>query len=112
MENLLKVSFEAHNDEKNHHRRYEVTVGRDLFGCWTLATRYGRTGNSGRELRFSGSETGELRTIIRDRLLRRLSAPNRIGCPYRLAGFNAAPGVDTSFWLLADIVAQFLYMIQ
>jgi len=108
MENLLKVSFEAHNDEKNHHRRYEVTVGRDLFGCWTVAIRYGRTGNSGRELRFSGSETGELRTIIRDRLLRRLSAPKRIGCPYRLAGFSAAPGVDTSFWLPADIVAQFL----
>jgi predicted DNA-binding WGR domain protein len=107
MENLLRVSFEAHNDEKNHHRRYEVTVGRDLFGCWTVAIRYGRTGSSGRELRFSGSETDELLAVIRDRLLRRLSAPRRIGCPYRLASLTAAPDVDASFWFPSDILASF-----
>ena len=108
MENLLSLAFEAHNAEKNHHRRYGVTVGRDLFGSWTLTIRYGRTGNSGRELRFSGSEPGELRTIVRDRLLRRLSAPKRIGCPYRLAGLSVAAGIDASFWLPADIMAQFV----
>ncbi|MGZ3414142.1 MAG: hypothetical protein ACXWNX_10695 [Isosphaeraceae bacterium] len=29
MDNLLTVAFEAHNPEKNHHCRYQVTVGRD-----------------------------------------------------------------------------------
>ena len=29
MDNLLSVAFEAHNVEKNHHRHYRVTVGRD-----------------------------------------------------------------------------------
>jgi hypothetical protein len=27
MDNLLTVAFEAHNTEKNHHRRYQVTIG-------------------------------------------------------------------------------------
>ena len=44
MDNLLTVAFEAHHAEKNHHRRYEVTVGRDLLDDWTVAVRYGRIG--------------------------------------------------------------------
>ena len=109
MQNLLTLSFEAHNAERNHHRRYELSIGRDLFGHWTVSVNYGRTGAlRGRELRYGGTDAEHLRAIIRDRLLRRLSAPKRIGCSYRLAGFSAAVGVDTSFWLPADIVAQFL----
>ena len=50
MDNLLTVAFEAHNAEKNHHRRYQVTLGRDLLDDWTVAIRYGRTGQGGREI--------------------------------------------------------------
>ncbi len=108
MENLLSLRFEAHNADKNHHRRYELTIGRDLLGHWTVSVNYGRTGGSrGHELRYGGIEAEPLRTIIRDRLLRRLSAPKRIGCPYRLAGLSVAAGIDASFWLPADIMAQF-----
>ena len=42
MDNLLSLSFEAHHEEKNHHRRYEVVIGRDLLDAWTVAIRYGR----------------------------------------------------------------------
>ena len=109
MENLLSLAFEAHNAEKNHHRRYELTIGRDLLGHWTVSVNYGRTGAlRGRELRYGGLDAEPLRIIIRDRLLRRLSAPRRIGCPYRLVGFDAAADVDASFWLAADMMAQFL----
>lgn len=108
MDNLLALSFEAHNAEKNHHRRYEMTLGRDLFGCWTVSIRYGRTGRSGgRELHYTAPEAEEMRAILRDRLRRRLSAPKRIGCPYRLAAFSTATDVDASFWLPADIMARF-----
>ncbi len=31
MDNLLTLAFEAHHPERNHHRRYEVSVGRDLL---------------------------------------------------------------------------------
>ena len=107
MDNLLCIAFEAHNHEKNHHRRYEVTVGRDLLNDWTVSIRYGRMGQGGRELRYAATEAEEMRAVIRERLRRRLSAPKRIGCPYRLAGFTAAPGFDTSAWLPGEVMARF-----
>lgn len=107
MDNLLTVSFEAHHREKNHHRRYEVTVGRDLLDDWTVAIRYGRIGRGGQVLRYASPRPEEMRAIIRERLRRRLSAPKRIGCPYRLAGFSAAPGFDAWAWLPDDVMAVF-----
>ncbi|MBX9653858.1 WGR domain-containing protein [bacterium] len=107
MENLLTVAFEAHNAEKNHHRHYQVTVGRDLLDDWTVSIRYGRTGQDGRELRYAAAEAKQVQAIIRERLHRRLSAPKRIGCPYRLAVFSAAPGFDASCWLPGEIMVRF-----
>ncbi len=107
MDNLLSVSFEAHHQEKNHHRLYEVIIGRDLLDAWTVAIRYGRTGQSGREVRYASAEREDMRAVIRDRLRRRLSAPRRIGCPYRLAAYSAAPGFDATAWLPGEIMARF-----
>ena len=53
-----------------------------------------------------------MQAIIRDRLRRRLSAPKRIGCPYRLAAFNAAPGLDASSWLPGDVMAKFFQPLR
>jgi predicted DNA-binding WGR domain protein len=107
MDNLLSLAFEAHNSEQNHHRHYAVILGRDLLDHWTVAIRYGRTGQAGRELRFASPLPDEMKAIIRDRLRRRLSAPRRIGCPYRLAAFTAAPGFDAAAWLPGDVMARF-----
>src|SRR6202522_292228 len=109
MDNLLTVTFEAHSQEQNHHRRYEVVVGRDLLQDWTVAIRYGRVGQPGCELRFGAAGAQDIKSIIRDRLRRRLSAPKRIGCPYRLAAFSAAPGFDVLAWLPADVMAKFFH---
>ena len=107
MDNLLSVSFEAHHHEKNHHRRYEVVIGRDLLDAWTVAIRYGRTGQGGTERRYASPQADEMRAVIRDRLRRRLSAPRRIGCHYRLAAYSAAPGFDAAAWLPGDIMGMF-----
>lgn len=107
MDNLLMVVFEAHNTERNHHRRYEVILGQDLLDDWTVAIRYGRVGQGGRLLRFASRRPDDIRAVIRDRLRRRLSAPKRIGCPYRLAVFSTAPGFDASSWLPGDVMAKF-----
>src|SRR5262245_49951059 len=107
MDNLLTVAFEAHNSERNHHRHYQVTVGRDLLDDWTVSIRYGRTGQRGRELRYAATDADEMRSVIRDRLRRRLSAPKRIGCPYRLASFSIAPGFDAAPWLPGEVMARF-----
>lgn len=37
MDNLLRVAFEAHHSFRNHHRRYEITVGRDLLDDWIVS---------------------------------------------------------------------------
>jgi WGR domain len=107
MDNLLTVAFEAHNVEKNHHRRYQVTIGRDLLNDWTVSICYGRTGQGGHELRYAAAEAEKMRAVVRERLHRRLSAPRRIGCPYRLAAFSAAPGFDASAWLPGEVMARF-----
>ena len=107
MDNLLTVAFEAHHTEKNHHRRYQITVGRDLLDDWTVSFRYGRTWQAGREIRYAAVEAKEMQAVIRDRLRRRLSAPKRIGCPYRLAAFSAAPGFDAASWLPGEVRASF-----
>ena len=107
MDNLLTVAFEAHHAGKNHHRRYEVTVGRDLFDDWTVAVRYGRIDRRGQECRYASQKPEEMRAVIRDRLRRRLSAPRRIGCPYRLAAFSHAPCFDATDWLPYDVMAGF-----
>lgn len=106
MDNLLSVTFEAHHAELNHHRRYQVTVGRDLFEDWTVAIRYGRTGQRGQEKRYTSASSEGIRAIIRDRLKRRLSAPQRIGCAYRLTRLFAASGLDASDWLPSDVMAK------
>ena len=82
---------------------YQITVGRDLLDDWTVAITYGRSGQGGQEKRFASAKAEEVRAIIRDRLRRRLSAPKRIGCPYRLTTLSSAPGFDASAWLPGEV---------
>ena len=107
MENLLSVAFEAHHQENDHHRRYEIVIGRDLLDDWTVAIRYGRTGQKGKELRYGSTDAKDIRVIIRERLRRRLTAPTRIGCSYQLTRFSASPGFDPAAWLPAELMARF-----
>ncbi len=108
MDNLLIAFFEAHNADRNHHRRYEIRLGRDLFGEWTVSLNYGRTGRGGQEIRHTGPDPVQLQRVIRESLRRRLTAPGRIGCKYLLNGVSAAEGIDASFWLPADTMTLFL----
>ena len=107
VDNLLTATFEAHNPERNHHRRYQLTVGRDLLDDWTVTITYGRTGQGGREQRYASPNAEDLRAILNDRLRRRLTAPRRIGCSYRLTAYTAASGFDGSTWLYAEIISAF-----
>ena len=57
--------------------------------------------------RASATIPEAMKALVRDRLQRRLSAPRRIGCAYRLAACSAAPGFDAAAWLPGDIMARF-----
>lgn len=103
----MNVAFEAHHAERNHHRRYEITIGRDLLDDWTVSIRYGRIGTGGHVLRYAGQDAAKLQAIVKERLRRRLSAPKRIGCAYSLNSLSSAPGFDTKGWLPGDVMAGF-----
>ena len=107
MHNLLTVTFEAHSAQRNHHRRYQIIIGRDLLDDWTVSIQYGRTGQRGQEQQFADANADKMRRIVRERLGRRLSAERRIGCCYRLKELNSASGFDTESWLPGEVVAKF-----
>ena len=107
MDNLLTVAFEANDAELNHHRRYEIRVGRDLFGDWTVAFRYGRSGTFGTEIRHSDADPGRLRRLIITALRRRLSAPRRIGCPYKLIAVDPIDGLMAENWFPPQLLGEF-----
>lgn len=108
MDGLLTLTLEAHNPAENRHRWYEVRVGRDLFGEWTVCLAYGRTGQAGQHKRFAGPGADELKARVREHLLRRLSAPRRIGCPYRVTETDVAAGFAAAAWQPPDVMARFL----
>jgi predicted DNA-binding WGR domain protein len=105
---LLTLTLEAHSPERNHHRHYRISVGRDLLDDWTVAICYGRTGQVGRELRYASDQVEAMRFILRDRLRRRLSAPRHIGCPYQLTELVAAEGFDAAAWLPGEVMARLM----
>ena len=105
MDNLLSITLEAHHAIHNHHRWYQITVGRDLLDDWSVCIRYGRTGQGGQERRFGGSNIDSMRRIVREHLRRRESAPRRIGCLYRLVHLSFANEMEPSAWIPAKWMA-------
>ncbi len=99
MDDLLYLGLEAHNTERNHHRRYEVRLSRDLFGQWVVTIGYGRSGSGGQHLVYSNASPEVVRDVIRECLHRRTSAPRRIGCEYRVRELSAADGIRPEDWL-------------
>jgi hypothetical protein len=97
----LSLELEAHNPARNHYRAYAVEVGQDLLRDWVVTFRFGRLAQpgSGRVLTYAVSDLDAARRLVRDRLKRRLSAPRRIGCAYRLRRLVLGTGEDVTAWV-------------
>jgi hypothetical protein len=61
-----------------------MSVGRDLFGAWTLAVEYGRVGRAGQVQRYSATSAPDLARLVRAKLKKRESSVRRIGCGYEV----------------------------
>jgi predicted DNA-binding WGR domain protein len=105
MDNLLSLVMQAHSPERNHHRQYQVRVGKDLFDQWTARITYGRVGTRGKECCFVSREPNELIRIIRQKLLARLSAPRRIGCSYVVTAIEECAEAPMTTWI-PDLVLE------
>ncbi len=66
MDNLLRIVLTADNNERNHHRTYEIMLGRDLLDDWTVQIRFGRTGQYCRVQQFASTKPDEMRDVIRE----------------------------------------------
>jgi predicted DNA-binding WGR domain protein len=104
---FFKIALEAHHDVLNHHRYYEISVGRDLLHDWIVTIHYSRVGQRGQERRFGSPHKELMQRVVREHLRRRLSAPKRIGCSYQIRAINTTPCSDTTGWLPPDVVAGF-----
>lgn len=99
MDNLLSIQMMAEDPQRNVHRNYELTIGQDLFGDWSLTIRYGRVGANG-TYRVSGSpDPLTIRKLLNVKLQRRNTSSKRIGCDYRTVNLSAAEGVDVGWWI-------------
>lgn len=84
MLNLCSIELQAHNPLRNCHRRYAMSIGRDLFGAWTLAVEYGRVGQAGQVQRYSATSASDLARAVRAKLKKRESSVRRIGTGYQV----------------------------
>src|SRR3954468_21250963 len=85
---LCHIALTALHPERNVWRAYRLSLGRDLFGDWTVDLRYGRVGQRGQGRRIACGSLEEARRVARSYLRRRVSAPRRIGCTYRIVSFD------------------------
>jgi len=78
-----------------------------LLDDWIVAIRFGRTGQGGQEQRFTSPNAEVIKSIVRDRLRRRLSARKRLAYALQRAVLDAVPGFESFAWLSADLLALF-----
>lgn len=90
----MRVELEARDPAHNVWRRYLLTAAPDLFGTWLVEVNFGRIGAPGRTRATAYPDETSARAFARKCLRRRLSAPRRIGTPYRTVAIT-----DPDHWL-------------
>ena len=91
MINDFEIELRAENPLTNCWRDYNLLLGRDLLGDWCISVRWGRIGTAGSTAMHGFGNRDEAVAFANVLLKRRLTAPRRIGCPYRLI---ASSGVE------------------
>lgn len=79
---LFACHLEARLPEANLARSYHITVLRDLFGLYTVDVNFGRIGSAGSTRRYAVRDIDAVRVKLREILMRRLTAPRRLGVAY------------------------------
>ena len=90
-----RCAMEAIDRSRNIARAYRIAVSKDLFGHTIVELRWGRIGRPGTGLTVSFTSEEAARRFIQRALVKRASAPRRIGVAYCLTSELTVP-VSTS----------------
>lgn len=94
-----RIVLRAIDRERNVHRSWVCSVGRDLFGDLVVSVTFGRTGTNGRTIRYAVTDEASAERFLMKALRRRAGAKKRCGAAYRVVeatGFDSLPlGVAT-----------------
>jgi hypothetical protein len=91
---VFAIELQAVSPQAQHRRSYEIHVGPDLFGQLVVTIDFGAIGARGQRRVHLVADIAEARAVVRRALRRRLTAPRRIGVPYRVVACH-----DAGCWL-------------
>ena len=84
-------ALESHHAERNHHRRYEATIGRDLFGDWTVTIRYERN-----VFALIPRHSGQTSSLAEGAMVPANTArPSVLSCPTPRSSLSTCPSPDS-----------------
>jgi hypothetical protein len=91
---VFAIELRAVSPQAQHRRAYEIHVGPDLFDQLVVAIDFGAIGARGQRRVHLVADIAEAQAVVRRALRRRLTAPHRIGVPYRVIACH-----DPGCWL-------------
>ena len=91
---MFAIGLQAVSPHAQHRRAYETHVGPDLFGQLAVTIDFGVIGARGQRRVHLVADIAEAQVVVRRALRRRLTAPRRIGVPYRVIACH-----DPGCWL-------------
>ena len=91
---MFAIELQAVSPQAQHRRAYEIHVGPDLFGQLVVTIDFGVIGTRGQRRVHLVADIADAQVVVRRALRRRLSAPCRIGVPYRVIACH-----DLGCWL-------------
>jgi hypothetical protein len=81
---VFAIELRAVSPHGQRRRAYEIHVDQDLFSQLVVAIDFGVIGTHGQRRVHLVTDIAEAQAVVRRALRRRLSAPRRIGVPYRV----------------------------
>ena len=85
-----RVHLVAWDEARNIRRGYCIERSVDLFGHHIMDWSWGRLGTAGQSRRVSFANGDEARRFVRSLLLRRDTAPKRLGIAYQITASSAS----------------------
>ena len=99
---FFHLKLRAIDLEQNINRDYEIFVSKVFFNCWGVTLAFGRYGTKGTYKNYVFSTKEEAQQFVHKTIQKRLKAPKRIGCPYRVISAKTSQEEPLCLWFRRD----------